>query len=79
MRPVARVCPPHSHRQPGAARSLPNLADIATVVHVEPTDAGANTDNVTGRGSTVAGEIAQGDVPVAGGVVIERGLPLAVL
>src|SRR4029077_14197768 len=46
-----------------AARLLPNVADVAAVVHVRTIS--ADTDHVNAVDNEVAGPIAQGDVEVA--------------
>ena len=46
-----------------------DAADIATIVHVLAI--GADANNVTGRGDLAAGSVAQCDIVVASGVVLE--------
>jgi hypothetical protein len=55
-----------------AARSLPNLPDIATVARVRTKNISADTDNVIGCCDKISGERTQGRIVAAGGVLIER-------
>jgi len=57
----------------GPARLIPDIPDVTAVARVLTADAVADTDNVIGRGDTVASFIAQGRVMVAAGVVGQRG------
>jgi len=56
----------------GPARLIPDIPDVTAIAHVLTADTVADTDNVIGRGDTVASFIAQGRVMVAAGVVGQR-------